>query len=94
MGTNYPAPEVLVVAPPSISPLTDAWTSNVSEGARAKTAGLAPAYREFAQFYGHHFFDAGSVVSTEEVDGLHLSEENNRKLGIALAREVQKILAS
>ena len=38
------------------------------------------------------FFDAGSVISTDGVDGLHFTEGNNRDLGIALSEQVRAIL--
>ena len=36
--------------------------------------------------------DAGSVISTDGVDGVHFTEQNNQDLGVALAAEVQRIL--
>ena len=40
------------------------------------------------------FFDAGSVVRTEGVDGIHFTAENNRRLGRALAAMVAELLGA
>jgi hypothetical protein len=39
-----------------------------------------------------HEADAGSVVSTDGVDGLHLASESEKKLGAAVAAKVKEIL--
>ena len=41
---------------------------------------------------GAKFLDAGSVVSTDGVDGLHLTAESQKKLGAAVAAKVKEIL--
>ena len=38
------------------------------------------------------FFDAGSVITTDGVDGIHFTAENNRALGEALAGKAVDIL--
>jgi len=91
-GTRYPAPQVLVVAPPPLGPVSDPWFAMLFEGGREKSTRLAETYRALAAFTGVSFFDAGSVISTDGVDGIHLTEQNNHDLGIALAGEVQRIL--
>ena len=41
---------------------------------------------------GAEFLDGGSVVSTDGVDGLHLTAEAQHKLGAAIAAKVKTIL--
>ena len=41
---------------------------------------------------GADFLNAGSVVSTDGVDGLHLTAESQKKLGVAVAAKVKEIL--
>jgi hypothetical protein len=41
---------------------------------------------------GAGFLNAGSVISTDGVDGLHLTAESERKLGIAIAAKVKEML--
>lgn len=38
------------------------------------------------------FFDAGPVISTDGVDGIHFTEQNNPDLGVALAAQVRTLL--
>ena len=38
------------------------------------------------------FLNAGSVISTDGADGLHLSAESERKLGTAIAEKVKEML--
>ena len=92
VGTLYPAPQVLVVAPPPLPPMPHPWFQLIFEGAQEKSARLAEVYAAMASFVKVQFFDAGSVVTTEGVDGLHFTEQNNRALGEALAEQVTNIL--
>ncbi|GGL92541.1 SGNH/GDSL hydrolase family protein [Nakamurella endophytica] len=91
--TSYPAPEVLVVAPPALSAMPDPWFQEVFRGGEEKTRQLAQVYRAMAEFAKVPFFDAGSVITTDGVDGVHFTEENNRVLGEALATVVVDVLA-
>ena len=93
VGTVYPAPKVLVVAPPPLAPSHDPWLQGMFEGGREKTAELARQYRSLANFMKVDFFDAGSVVSTDGVDGIHFSVKNNADLGHALANKVWEIFS-
>ena len=92
VGTLYPAPRALLVAPPPLAEMENAWADLVFAGGRDKTRALATHYAAVAQFFGAAFFDAGSVVATGGVDGIHLTAENNAVLGRALADAVRAIL--
>lgn len=92
VGTSYPAPQVLVVAPPPLPPMPHPWFQLIFEGSQEKSARLAHVYEAMASFVKVPFFDAGSVITTEGVDGLHFTEQNNRDLGEALAEQVTRIL--
>jgi lysophospholipase L1-like esterase len=92
-GTVYGAPKALVVAPPPLGPLSDPWFQGMFEGGRDKTAELARQYKALASFMKVEFFDAGSVVATDGVDGIHFSAKNNLDLGQALADKVADVFA-
>ena len=94
VGTLYPAPKVLIVSPPPLADLPDPWFQGMFEGGRDKTIELANQYRSLAAFLKVDFFDAGSVISTEGVDGIHFTTKNNTDLGAALARKVTSIFAA
>lgn len=88
VGTAYPAPQVLVVSPPPLPPMPHPWFQLIFEGSQEKSARLAEVYGALASFAKVPFFDAGSVISTDGVDGLHFTEQNNLDLGRALAEKV------
>lgn len=93
VGTTYPAPRVLLVAPPlPAERMPDPWFTLMFDGAREKLAAVRDAYRALAASTGAAFFDAGAVIPEVGADGLHLSEQNNAVLGRALAEEVRHLL--
>ncbi|BCI55942.1 hydrolase [Mycolicibacterium litorale] len=93
VGTVYPAPRTLVVAPPPVAAMPHPWFAMIFAGAQEKTAALPAAYSALASFMKVDFFDAGSVISTDGVDGIHFTEQNNRDLGLALTTKVRTLLA-
>lgn len=93
VGTPYPAPRALVVAPPPLAVMGHPWFEVNFDGGQEKSKQFATKYEALASFLHVGFFDAGSVISTDGVDGIHFTEENNRDLGVALACEVRRILA-
>ncbi|RZT25055.1 lysophospholipase L1-like esterase [Mycobacterium sp. BK558] len=92
VGTAYPAPQVLVMAPPPLAPTPHPWFQLIFGGSQEKTAQLAQVYSAMASFVKVPFFDAGSVISTDGVDGVHFTEQNNHDLGVALSEQVRGLL--
>ncbi|QIN84160.1 hydrolase [Rubrobacter tropicus] len=89
-GPGGGAPVVLLMAPPPVGKLTD--MAEMFEGSREKSARFAGHYRRFAEQYGCEFLDAGAVISSSDIDGIHLEAEEHRKLGEAVAARVEEIL--
>lgn len=89
-GPEGLAPEVLLVSPAPLAKLT--WLTEMFEAGSAKSQKLAGEYARVAKAYGVHFFDAGSVISSSDDDGIHLDADAHRTLGLALADEVRRIL--
>lgn len=81
---GMPIPPILVVAPPAIQtpkgPIAPKF-----QGGEHKCVGLALAYRQVCEEVNCHFFDAGSVISSSKVDGVHLDPEQHLILGKAVA---------
>jgi lysophospholipase L1-like esterase len=88
---GMPVPGVLVVAPPAIrtpkGPIAPKF-----EGAASKCAGLASAYRKVCEELGCMFFDSGTVITTSEMDGVHLDADQHLTLGRALGKVVSSFL--
>ena len=88
VGTPYPAPRVLVVAPPPLAPMPDLWFEGMFDGGYEKSKALAKLYKALADFMKVEFLSAGDHVSTDGVDGIHFSAETNITLGHAIADKV------
>jgi lysophospholipase L1-like esterase len=86
---GLPAPRLLIVCPPPI--LVTGWLSEMFTGGDATSARLAPAYRAVAQQVGAAFLDAGSVISSSTLDGIHFDDVEHRKLAIAVAAELRRL---
>lgn len=93
VGTIYPAPEVLVMAPPPLTPMPHPYFQSLFGGAHEKTNELGKMYRNLADFMKVHFLNAGDHITTDGVDGIHFTEENNLVLGKAVAAKVSEIFA-
>lgn len=89
-GPRGTVPEIMIVAPPPMLDDIKEWES-IFAGAPAKSRQLALEFEIIADSLEVHFFDAGSVVSCDPLDGFHINKEAHRILGAALAREVEAI---
>jgi lysophospholipase L1-like esterase len=90
---GMPVPPVLVVAPPPTRTPRGTIAPKF-RGAETKCEGLASVYAEVARELGCDFFDAGSVVASSEIDGVHLDAAEHLVLGRKLAEVVGSLLAS
>ena len=88
---GMPVPPVLVVAPPPIR-LPNGPIAPKFEGGEKKCVGLAAAYGKVCQELGCQFFDSSAVITSSNVDGVHLDAEQHLKLGEALASVVASLL--
>jgi lysophospholipase L1-like esterase len=88
---GMPVPEILIVAPPPARTAKGAMAPKF-EGADVKGQGLAEALAEVAAELGCPFFDAGRVVKTSAVDGVHLDADQHLVLAHELAKAVAVLL--
>ena len=92
VGTPYPAPKALIIAPPALTPMPDPWFEGMFGGGHEKSRELAKHYSALAAFFKIDFLDAGELITTDGVDGIHFTEQNNADLGNAVAEKVRAIL--
>jgi lysophospholipase L1-like esterase len=92
IGTAYANPTVLLICPPPLGTLSPAFVEMFAGGLE-KTRLMPPLYAAMAQAAGVGFLDAGSVMSTDGVDGVHVSAEMQRRLGLAVAGKLRELLA-
>ena len=90
---GMPIPEVLVVAPPSVQTAKGPIAPKF-EGADVKAANLAYAIELVANEMGCAFFNAGTVITTSNVDGVHLDADQHLVLGKAIASEAKPLLTT
>ncbi len=91
-GPTGTAPRILVVAPPRLLDTTaqsDLWGFRDRQAA---ALALAPLYQAVAASRGAAFLDAGSIVSGDPADGVHLSAESHAVLARAMADAVRPLL--
>jgi len=84
------APVVLLISPPPVGRLTD--LAEMFEGSEEKSERFAVHYGRFAEQNGCGFLDAGAVIASSDVDGIHLEEDEHRKLGEAVAPRIKGAL--
>lgn len=90
-GPNDQAPQVLLIAPPPLAPLGRDYRW-MFEGGIEKSQRFSEEYGRVAQQMGCHFLDAGRVIVSSPLDGIHLAATEHTKLGRAVAEKVRAIL--
>ena len=82
-------PQILVVAPPPIlEPKGDIAAK--FNGAEEKCVGLAEAYQALCNELQCHFFDAATVTTSSNVDGVHFDIDQHLTFGNAITEFVKK----
>ena len=89
-GSGGGSPKVLLIAPPKVGKLTE--FAEMFEGAREKSEKFSYYYRKIADEYGCEFLDASEVVTSSNIDGIHLELSEHQKLGKRVATLVKRIL--
>jgi len=63
------------------------------EGVEAKSRRFAEHYARVAQECGCAFLDAGQVIVSSDLGGIHLEASEHTKLGVVVAARVRQLLA-
>ncbi len=82
-GPDGGAPEVLLIAPPPV--LETGVLAEIFEGAAEKSKRIGDVFAAVAKRLGVGFLDAGRVIASSPVDGVHFDAEEHGKLGRAVA---------
>lgn len=91
-ATAYPAPRVLVVAPPEIGETPRPPMSILFGGAQSKSTLLSAAFVKAGQIRNVPVFDASAITKTDGEDGIHLTPHDHHALGDALAPVVNAMM--
>ena len=89
-GIDDNPPPVLLIAPPPIVKLSD--FADMFEGAGPKSQKLSEQFKAVAEELGCPLLDAGAVIVSSDVDGIHLAPEEHAKLGQAVAERVKALI--
>lgn len=81
---------ILIIAPPPVNPAM-AYAGYYA-GEIESSRQFAREYGRVAQMYGCLFLDAGRVIQAVELDGVHLDEDNHKKLGAYVAAFLEEKL--
>jgi len=88
-GPNNSAPSVLLICAPPIARLS--LFADMFEGAQEKSRQLARFYSDIAASRHCEFLDAGQLVVSSDVDGIHYDASEQQKLGYAVAAKVKPV---
>jgi lysophospholipase L1-like esterase len=88
-GRDDNPPQIVVMSPPPLGNLSE--YAETFTGGVEKSRKLAPYYENVSKKYGCRFFDAGSVIQSSKLDGLHYDPPDHKKLGKAAAEFVLDI---
>ncbi|WP_410217935.1 SGNH/GDSL hydrolase family protein [Paracoccus sp. (in: a-proteobacteria)] len=92
VGTDYPTPEVLVLAPPPLGTLHPEGRAERFAGGLEKTRVLPQYYHAIAEAADAEFLDVGTFAETDGIDGVHLSAEAHEQIGRGVAEKVRSLL--
>jgi lysophospholipase L1-like esterase len=88
-GPGGGAPRVLLIAPPPV--LEAGCLAEIFAGGARKSQELARHYAGAAQRRGAGFLDAGRVIRSSPLDGVHFDAEQHARLGRAVAGAVRDL---
>ncbi len=89
-GPDGKSPRVLLISPPPLGKLS--WFAEMFEGGREKSALLGERFSTVARDHGVELLDAGKIIRSSDLDGIHFEESEHGKLGKAVAAKVKKLL--
>lgn len=90
-GKSSQPPQVLIIAPPPLGLLSE--YADMFEQGTAKSKKLGAHYRRVAEECHCAFLDAGQLIVSSDLDGVHFEADQHSRLGKAVAGKVQAIFA-
>lgn len=89
MAARHPGLKILLIAPPPVQELGPIAAEFV--GGAAKGPAFATQLRAYATARGLGFLDAGGVLETSPVDGIHYAPEGHAALAVAVAEALKAL---
>ncbi|MGD9201747.1 MAG: SGNH/GDSL hydrolase family protein [Chitinispirillia bacterium] len=85
------SPRVLLIAPPPVSRLTA--FAEMFVNSKEKSLKFGEYYSLAAKECGCSFLDAGKIIHSSDLDGIHLEKSQHEILGKEVAKKVHEILS-
>ena len=89
-GPDRAAPAILVIAPPPI--LETGCLAEMYTGGAEKSRDLGALFSTVAARHGAGFLDAGKVIRSSPLDGIHFDADEHAKLAVAVTQKVRALL--
>jgi lysophospholipase L1-like esterase len=89
-GAGDSAPKILLIAPPLVGKLTG--FAEEFEAGFEKSQKFGDYYRQIADLYHCEFLDAGEIIKSSDLDGIHFEADQHLLLGQAIASLVKGLL--
>ena len=83
--------KTLIVAPPPI--LETGCLQSMFKGGAKKSSAFKDLFRNVANGHSTAFLDAGSVIQSSPIDGVHFEHDQHERLGDAIADLVSTLIA-
>ncbi len=90
-GRNGSPPKIIIICPPVFGKISEFMSISYS-GKDDECNKLADLYRIFCNTFGCTFLDSNEFIKTSDPDGVHISKESQRILGMKVAEVTKKIL--
>ena len=89
MAARHPGLRILLIAPPPVQEIGALAGEFI--GAATKGQALAPLLKTYAATRGLGFLDAGKVLETSPIDGIHYAAKGHAALAIAVATALKAL---
>jgi len=90
-GRQGAAPDLLIVSPPPLGKLT--LLAGAYGDAPEKSLNLAMQIELITRLFGCHFMDAGEIVTSSPIDGVHWEADQHECFALAVSEKIRAILS-
>lgn len=84
------SPKVLLIAPPPVKEV--GYLAEMFEGAEAKSQDFDKYYSARAKELGCEYFNAGAIIESCPIEGIHWRVEQHEKMSLAISEKIMSIL--
>jgi len=89
-GPSNRSPQVLLIAPPPFGTISEMMMPSF-EGSEEESKKLGYYYSLIAKKYGCYYLDSSQFIESSKIDGIHLDEPEQEKLGLKVKKMIVTI---